>query len=500
MANYRCRICKKQFSTKYGLTQHCNAKHSGRTAPSRQNISQQQQQQQQQQEAPQHDVNLWNTPITVPLKRTSAVLEENPVSQNDEEMVDVIPVISEDNTNINVVDVIEPRYNLRSRMQNLGSDDAEESAEESDEESGEESEITSVNLEDIDFDSEDLGGASLEDALDTIEGKNKPEQIVNWPNEAYRDFMELIVEGNISIKIGDKIIKFFNKHSKFDKTPLPSSTKCGKDYLNQINSPSIDFKEKIVAKYSGVDIILNYRPIFRAIQALLQRPEVAENFVYKERAKFSQDSENDPRIYGEIYEGNWWSETEKTLPPLNHLLSIILYSDASTFDGLGKISGHPVFLTLGNLPNHVRNLPEAKVLLGFLPKVQDSGIKTTESFRNLQHEVYQKCFDIMLRPLLEKSNTLYFGIKGREMMFAARISIFLADMLEADEVTATYKSARCKRPCHTCIVLQSDLNNMNISLENMLPRTHENMQQVIQQGLQKEFSVHSVKNTFWKFP
>ena len=89
------------------------------------------------------------------------------------------------------------------------------------------------------------------------------------------------------------------------------------------------------------------------------------------------------RIFGEVYEGNWWLETEKTLPSLNHLLSIILYSDATTFDGLGKTSRHPVFLTLGNLPNWFRNLPEAKVLLGFLPKVQDSEIKTTESFRNL---------------------------------------------------------------------------------------------------------------------
>ena len=86
------------------------------------------------------------------------------------------------------------------------------------------------------------------------------------------------------------------------------------------------------------------------------------------------------RIFGEVYEGNWWLETEKTLPPLNHLLSIILYSDATTFDGLGKTSGHPVFLTLGNLPNSFRNSPEAKVLLGFLPKVQDSGIKITDAF------------------------------------------------------------------------------------------------------------------------
>ncbi|EXX71821.1 hypothetical protein RirG_075110 [Rhizophagus irregularis DAOM 197198w] len=93
-----------------------------------------------------------------------------------------------------------------------------------------------------------------------------------------------------------------------------------------------------------------------------------------------KDDRAETRIFGEPFEGNWWLETEKNLPSLNRLLSIILYSDTTTFDGLGKSSGYPVFLTLGNIPNHVRNLLEAKILLGFLPKVQDTGIKTTESF------------------------------------------------------------------------------------------------------------------------
>ena len=112
--------------------------------------------------------------------------------------------------------------------------------------------------------------------------------------------------------------------------------------------------------------------------------------------------------------------------------------------------------------------------------------------------MYHKCFNIILRPLLEKPDTLYFSIKGKEMIFAARISFFLADMLEANEITATYKSSRCKMPCHTCMVLRNDLNNMNLTLEDMPFRTHENMQEIITQG--KDFSIHSVTNSFWKFP
>jgi len=110
--------------------------------------------------------------------------------------------------------------------------------------------------------------------------------VAEWPNDAYREFMELVIEGNISNKIGDKIIKFFNKYSNLEKSPLPTSSKIGKDYLNQINSPSINFKEKTVATYSEVNFKLHYRPIFRAIQALLQRSKVAENFVHKGGRKF----------------------------------------------------------------------------------------------------------------------------------------------------------------------------------------------------------------------
>src|ERR1043165_8494098 len=188
-------------------------------------------------------------------------------------IIDEIPTQDADNLES------EPRYNLRKRSK---SENIEERAEEIFEENFEElgTEIP-VNLDNIDLDPEDLQGASLDDALDAIEGKNLPERVAKWPNDAYRDFMRLIVEGNISNKIGDQIIKFFNKYSNLEESPLPKLTKNGKDHLNQITSPSLDFKEKVVLTYSGIDITLYYRPIFHAIQALLQQPEVANNFVYK---------------------------------------------------------------------------------------------------------------------------------------------------------------------------------------------------------------------------
>jgi len=47
-------------------------------------------------------------------------------------------------------------------------------------------------------------------------------------------------------------------------------------------------------------------------------------------------------------------------------LSIILYSDATTLDTLGKSSLHLIYIFLGNIPTWRRNKEDAKQLLGYL--------------------------------------------------------------------------------------------------------------------------------------
>jgi hypothetical protein len=246
MAKYRCKICKKYFSTPSGLTQHVNAVHRGRTVSQPTGHILQRSQQSRPIQRPEHDANLWSMPIT----RSSL-----PITERNETMTLSLNVEEEMTLPLDV-EYVEEELTLPMEV-----------AEEVSEESSEESLLVDT---DISFDSEDLQGATLDDALETIDGKIEPERLAQWPNEAYRDFMGLVIEGNISNNIGDKIIKFFDKYSNLEESPLPKSTKSGKDYLNQIESPSIKFKEKIVGTYSGIDFTLYYHPIFRAIQTLLQ--------------------------------------------------------------------------------------------------------------------------------------------------------------------------------------------------------------------------------------
>ena len=66
------------------------------------------------------------------------------------------------------------------------------------------------------------------------------------------------------------------------------------------------------------------------------------------------------RIYSEQNTGMWWQNTEKSLPCGSKLLSIILYSDATNVDALGKKTSilficQSVTLRIGDVINQMQN-------------------------------------------------------------------------------------------------------------------------------------------------
>src|ERR1044071_9956260 len=110
MVKHRCNICAREFSSAHGLIQHCNARHHGRTTSENTEKRTWRQPSQVPIPLPEYDANLWNTPIIM----------QNPVSQLDS--IDEMEV--KDNT---IVSEIESRYNLRSQVQNI---ETEENVEE----------------------------------------------------------------------------------------------------------------------------------------------------------------------------------------------------------------------------------------------------------------------------------------------------------------------------------------------------------------------------------
>ena len=86
----------------------------------------------------------------------------------------------------------------------------------------------------------------------------------------------------------------------------------------------------------------------------------------------------------------------------------------------------------------------------------------------MQRQVFQRCLNILLSPILNQSD-MYFVVKNEIHAFTPKISVILADMVEAGAFTATYLPLTSKRPCCYCLIDNNDLNNMELS--NVILRT-----------------------------
>jgi hypothetical protein len=189
----------------------------------------------------------------------------------------------------------------------------------------------------------------------------------------------------------------------------------------------------------------------------------------------------------------WWKTTQESLPAGASLLSIILYSDATTTDSLGKGQLHPIYISLGNIPTWRRNKPDAKQLLGYLPILENAN-------KNLVRETFHRTLQHLLEPIISLKNGLDLFINNKKIWFYPRVSTIISDWPEAASFCLVYKSCNSNFPCHFCLVKKENLANLNLLPSDMILRSHNKMREHMENGTQKSVCIESVANLFWKFP
>ncbi|KAF0532279.1 zn-finger domain-containing protein [Gigaspora margarita] len=97
----------------------------------------------------------------------------------------------------------------------------------------------------------------------------------DFPNEAYADLMALVTKFKLSNAVENAIIKFFNKHSKLSKSPLPSNISQDKTYMNNMES-DLPYKKTCVLKYNDSEYFLYYIPILKCIKNILKVPDLSD--------------------------------------------------------------------------------------------------------------------------------------------------------------------------------------------------------------------------------
>ncbi|RHZ82132.1 hypothetical protein Glove_114g203 [Diversispora epigaea] len=136
---------------------------------------------------------------------------------------------------------------------------------------------------------------------------------IEFPNNAYADLMALVTNYNLSNEATNAVIHFFNEHSNLPLSPLPKNAKKGRELMEKMKISTLTSKKHKILTHNNIDYYLFYHPVLNCIKNILSISDISQNFTLR--------FEN-------------FKNTEASLPHGSNLLSIILYSDATTTDTL----------------------------------------------------------------------------------------------------------------------------------------------------------------------
>ncbi|RHZ83029.1 hypothetical protein Glove_100g1 [Diversispora epigaea] len=356
------------------------------------------------------------------------------------------------------------------------------------------------NLQNEDSNIERLQNEDLD--VRSESSRNEDSDVEEFPNESYADLMTLVTKYNLNNKASNAIIKFFNKHSNLSISPLPKNIETGRKYMDKMNLSRLLYYKHRILVHNNKEYFINYQPVIKCIENLLSNPEISQLFVYDYK---KLEIENE-QSYGEQYTGNWWKKAKESIPSVAYILSIILYSDATTTDTLGKGSLHPIYISLGNIPTWRRNKEDAKQLLGYLPilSAKDEREKKSSEFKKLVRETFHNSIKFLLDPLFtnddDDGDGIELKIDNEIFWFFPRVSTIICDWPEACTFSLTYKSTNSNYPCHFCLVSKENLNNTRLRDDQMVLRNKENMLQYYNNGTTEKASLEPVFNYFWNIP
>ncbi|RHZ69506.1 hypothetical protein Glove_283g12 [Diversispora epigaea] len=261
-----------------------------------------------------------------------------------------------------------------------------------------------------------------------------------------------------------------------------------------MNISQLSYSKYCILIHNGQEYFIHYRPIKNCIENLLSNPEILKHFMFK------YENSEEEKSYGEQNSGNWWKYAEESIPSSAFILSIILYSDATTTDTLGKNSLHPIYLSLGNIPTWRRNKEDAKQLLGYFPilSAKNKTEKESSDFKKLARKTFHDSIKFLLDPLFQGDGGVDFNIDGKDVWFFPRISTIICDWPEACTFSLTYKSANSNYPCHFCLVQKEDL--IDIRKDQLILRDHVNMKEYFNNGTSNSAGLEQVDNYFWNIP
>ncbi|KAJ3553227.1 hypothetical protein NP233_g12696 [Leucocoprinus birnbaumii] len=146
------------------------------------------------------------------------------------------------------------------------------------------------------------------------------------------------------------------------------------------------------------------RDILECIKSIWKDPQFANELIVEPEHHYTDEDET-VRMYHDMHTGKWWWNTQKALERMGKkqctIIPVMLSSDKTQLTQFRNKQAYPVYLTIGNLPKHIRRKPsrQGQILLAYLPTTKLEHITNLASRRCTLTNLFHVCMKFIVQPL-----------------------------------------------------------------------------------------------------
>ncbi|KAF9037189.1 hypothetical protein BJ165DRAFT_1353838 [Panaeolus papilionaceus] len=180
------------------------------------------------------------------------------------------------------------------------------------------------------------------------------------------------------------------------------------DELNNIIDKKLPSRPQFTrheVNQGGESLEFYSRDVMECIQSLWRDPDFVDDLILEPERQFA-DPDCSVRMYHDIHTGNWWWNTQKAVErdvksDMCTILPVIISSDKTQVTDFRGKQAYPVYLTLGNIPKHIRRKPsrQGQILLAYLPTSKLPHITNKASRWRCLSNLFHHCMRFVLKSL-----------------------------------------------------------------------------------------------------
>lgn len=201
--------------------------------------------------------------------------------------------------------------------------------------------------------------------------------------------------------------------------------------------------------------ILWHRSIKECVQALMGAPHLAHHLQYVPERLYGEDDLNEEsRIFTEMWTGDWWWNHQQRLHALGKngltILPLIFSSDKTQLSAFsGDKTAYPIYLTLGNIPNHIRRKPSmhAQILVGYLPTSKAVEVENKNTRSRFHMAIFHAAVSVLMKEVESAINDGGWEIScgdGFARQCMPLLACYIGDYPEQCLVACANNCPKCK--------------------------------------------------------